>query len=166
MFLYLGILTAVVLYNLDFYQICKTYGYEKYKRFQSLQKCVSTQYKNKFTIFYVSLTLICKLLWFNIVKKIDTRIEILDKNKYIYNYMINGKHYKMVLDKRKGPELVYIILDENNNDLTNTILPYLGPKNDWHGSKFTPKFFGANILYFELSNGSKTFLGNETIDIN
>ena len=82
------------------------------------------------------------------------------------SYVINGKLYKTVIVPTRGPLPVLNVIDENNNDISDIVLPYLGPNNDWNKYKFTPSFFKSNQLTFELLNGEiKIFNENEVIEI-
>ena len=86
----------------------------------------------------------------------------LDKNTYILSYILHDNEYKMVIKIARGPSPILSIKNEDNKDLTDIILPYLGPKNDWHNNKFTPKFFNCKSLSFELSNGEIIKFHEET----
>jgi hypothetical protein len=83
----------------------------------------------------------------NTVKKIG-------KNTYEITYNIAGNTYKMIVTPTKGPSPILQISDHNLNDVTNEILPYLGPERNWHGNKFNLDFFNKESLTFELADGS------------
>ena len=94
----------------------------------------------------------------------NSAIKKLDKNKFEITYVINGKMFKMITSPPKGPSLVLQVSDDNQDDITEIVLPYIGPKNNWHNVEFTPSFFESKFLSFELSNGdTKTFSEDEVI---
>jgi hypothetical protein len=65
---------------------------------------------------------------------------------------------------KKGPKNVLQVIDDNNEDITTLIVPYLGPAEDWHSSKFKPSFFNRKTLTFNLSSSDDiTFTEDEEI---
>ena len=59
-----------------------------------------------------------------------------------------------------------MVINENQDIITDVIAPYYGASRDWHGLLTTPRYFNQKSLTFELSNGSeKTYIGDEIIDI-
>ncbi len=152
-----------VLYTLKVHLIVKN----KYEKFQDLNQFVSTRYKNKFRILYITFSIIGKMLWLKFLQWINNSVEHVDKH-YILSYVMNGKLYKKVLTFRKGPSLVLLVTDDKHEDVSEQIIPYLGPNDDWHGYPFTPSFFNKESLTFETSDGKdpKTFLKEERIDLN
>ena len=104
--------------------------------------------------------------YINFLQYMNSTVKKLDKNKFEITYVINGKMFKMITSPPKGPSLILQVSDDNQDDITEIVLPYLGPKNNWHNTEFTPSFFGSNSLSFEISNGdTKTFTGDEVIVI-
>ena len=70
----------------------------------------------------------------------------------------------MIIKPLRGPSCVLDIIDDKNNDVTEHIIPYLGPNEDWNNTPFYPLYFGYNKLIFELLDGTvKTFNNNEII---
>lgn len=57
-------------------------------------------------------------------------------------------------------------MNEKNEDVTEQILPYIGPNNNFHNEKFNPIFFGYKKLIFEMLNEeTRVFCNAETIVI-
>lgn len=105
-------------------------------------------------------------LYVNFIQKINKTITKIDKNRYEVMYTIRGVLYKMVVNQTVGPPKILLVSDENGDDVTDDILPYLGPENDFHGNNFYPVFFGKKSLELVLINGdSKTFEHNEIIKL-
>ena len=110
--------------------------------------------------------MIIKILWIYIIQYFNNSVILIEGNKYIITYVIKGRLYKMLVKPCKGPSKVLLITDENHEDVSNIVCPYLGPEENFHYTLFTPKFFNKKELVFELSNGSeKIFSENENITI-
>ena len=136
----------------------------RYRKFRKINKLVSTTYKGFFTIFWISLCMIMKVLWLYIIQYFNSTVTLTGDNKYIISYVIKGKLYKMIIKPNRGPSKVLLVSDENHEDISNLVFPYLGPEENFHNSKFTPRFFSRKELVFELSNGlEKTFNDDQNI---
>lgn len=170
MFLYTGfiIFIGILIYN---YELV----YEKYKNIQTLNKLLNKSNKknncmvkinNIAKVFRVGFGILFQIYWMKIIQWSNKTIEHIDKKRAIINYVLNGRQYKMVVRDRKGPHDVLLIHDEESNDITDVVLPYLGPNDDWHKTLFTPSFWDKNKISFELTSGeTKTFDKNEVINI-
>ncbi len=63
--------------------------------------------------------------------------------KYIkISYKFKNKNYHYLLKVPKGIPPLKSITDENDNDITDIIEPYLGPNLDCHGASIYPRDFG------------------------
>jgi len=135
-----------------------------HRRFKKVNKLVA--YNNNrgyLNILYISICMIIEAFYINLLQYLNKSI-LKQNNKYILTYVINGKVYKMVIVIKKGPSTILLISDENNNDVTNSIIPYFGPNDNWHHSTFTPSFFHKKELTFQLYDGTeKTYNENEII---
>jgi hypothetical protein len=111
--------------------------------------------------------MVCQASWYSFLQVINNSVEKLDKGKYRVNYVVDGKLYKMVVKSRRGPPSVLLVCDDQGEDVNTLVIPYLGPEENFHGSKLTPKFFGRKSLTFELfDTRSVTFEENDTIKLN
>ena len=138
----------------------------KLEKWKKLNELVSTKYDGYFTILWVSICMITKALWINILQYLNRSITKIDKKTYELSYVLNGKLYKILINNKTGPRKVILVSDETQTDISYLITPYLGPKEDFHGSDSTPKFFNRKELIFELSNGEeKIFKHNDSIII-
>ena len=54
------------------------------------------------------------------------------------------------------------IIDHNENDVTDNILCYVGPRYDWHNTKFTPNFFNCEFLTFQMVDGNEIVIRKES----
>lgn len=161
-----GILSLIVgsFIYLDGYNITKNTIVPKWKRFRKVNKLVSKNYKGIFRILYISISLIIKALWINIIQYMNNTIIKIDKNTYIITYVVNGNIYKMKVTKLRGPSKVLMVTDENNEDVSDIIIPYMGVEQNFHNNKYKVDFFKRKELAFQLSNGDeKVFEGDNEI---
>ena len=127
----------------------------KYNRWKRLNRLVSTRNENAFIIAYISVKMIIQSCYISFIQYINSAVRKIGTNTYELTYIINGKLHKMVVKPQKGPIPVLQISNDKQEDITDIVLPYMGPKYDWHGQVFTPKFFDYNTLVFELSDGTE-----------
>ena len=131
-------------------------------------KVMSKNSKNKKILYnklYVFLKNYCKLYIFQYLNKSITKV---DNKVYILSYILNGKIYKIVIKNNYRSYIPLLqISDENNEDITENILPYVGPNMDFHNILLTPDFFVYKKMTFQLDNGEElTFKENEIIKLN
>jgi len=160
---------ALIFYSfvyLDGVNIVKNVTQTSIIRWKKVNRLVSTNYKGFFTVLWVSVCMILKAIWISIIQYLNSTIIKLDGNKYLVTYIIKGQTYKMVITPLRGPKKVLMVSDENSEDVSNMIIPYLGPEENFHGEIYTPKFFEKQELIFEMSNGTeKIFQCDEKIVI-
>jgi hypothetical protein len=117
---------------------------------KKVKTCLKISYigiKTIFTYFYISF-----------LQYVNSTVKQIGKNTYEITYIINGNTYKMIVSPLKGPSPVLQIIDHNLNDVTDEILPYLGPERNWHGKPISLDFFNKESLTFEMADGtSKIF---------
>ena len=158
--------TGLAVYALDGHTIVKDAVVTRYRRFRELNKFVATRYKTIGAILWVSCCMVAKMYWINFLQWANNTIEHIDNKNTIVSYVLNGKLYRFVVKAKKGPTNVLLITDENLTDVSDDILPFLGPSQDWHGKDFTPSFWKKESLTFELATGDqKTFRNNEKIEV-
>jgi hypothetical protein len=150
-----SVISCGVLYYTDAYTITKDFVTLKYEKWRKLNKLVSTTQDNKLLVVVESIKLILQVMYISLLQKMNKSIKKLDKRTYEVTYVINGRMYKMVAKPTPGPIPILQIIDEESNDVTDKVLPYMGPTYDWHGNKLSPEFFGAKTLTFELYNGTE-----------
>ena len=159
----IGVLVGLFCY-FDGYLIVKDSVGVKWKKFRKINKLVATNYKGIFTIIWISLYMVLQALWINIIQYLNNSIIPMKNGKYKVTYVIKGKTYRMIVKPKKGPRKVLIVYNENQEDVSYLVFPYLGPDENFHGDMYTPNFFDCDELVFELSNGSdKIFKRNDKI---
>ena len=156
----LGLSALYILFNTQIPVITKNVLTNKYNQFKELCELVSTQYKSPYMVFYVSLSMIAKMYKMLFFQWINNSIEIINKKQVVVSYILNGSLYKFLVYKRNGPLDILMIIDENRTDVTDQILPFYGPNQNWHGQKFKPDFWKKKLLIFKFNNGEKDVLFN------
>lgn len=157
----LTLLSIPIFIKLDAHKIIYNTIEYKYSRWKQLNKLVSTSYKQKSAIILVSIGMIFKLLYLNFIQYLNNSIKKIGKNMYEVSYVVNGKLYKMIVSPTRGPAEILQIIDHDENDVTDHIMCYIGPRYDWHNTKFTPDFFGCNFLVFQMADGREVIISKE-----
>ena len=126
----------------------------RYQRWRSLNNLISTQHTTTFAIFYHSLCLLCRVLYLSFIQYMNSTIVKLGRNKFLITYVVSGKHYSMVVIPLRGPVPVLQVINDNEEDVTTNVLPYLGPRYDWHNNNINfSETFKSESLTFNLSCG-------------
>ena len=156
LFLFLLVLpTTYIMYKIQAQNIIYNSIIYKYKKWKKLKNLVSSHHKDLVDIYLISFKMILQALYISLLQYFNDSVKKLDKNTYQIEYIINGKLYKMICIPKKGPCPILQIRDENENDITEEILPYYGPNYDWYSISFIPQFFKCKKLIFELDNGEQ-----------
>lgn len=72
-------------------------------------------------------------------------IELITNNKICINYTFSGKNYKLLSKIKRGPKKETLeFFDENKENITDKIIPFYGPNNDWHQIEYCPNDFLLN----------------------
>ena len=158
---------AILFYTFDGHTIVGNKIVEKWRRFRQLNRFVEIKYKTIGAILWVSISMVAKMYWMNFIQWANDSIKHIDKKTFTISYVLNGKLYTMVVKPNRGPSSVLLVTDSEHNDVTSTIVPYLGPNEQWHKRVFTPEFWNKEELVFEMSSGdTKTFSRGDIIDLN
>lgn len=158
MFIYLGyLLTLSALYLFIRVEGHKVVGSQlslRYQRWRSLNSLVSTQHKTAWAVFYHSLILLCNVLYKSFLQYMNTTVVKIGRNKFKVTYVVSGKMYTMLVTPIRGPPPILQIINDNAEDVTDDVLPYMGPRYDWHGSDFDfSTTFNSTELTFNLDSG-------------
>jgi hypothetical protein len=147
-----GIITCVIFSGffvyLDGYKIVKNVLNTKYNKFRQINRLVATNHKGTCNILWISICLVFKALWINIIQNLNNTVIYLGENNYLITYSVKGVVYKMIVKPPRGPKKFLYIYDENKIDVSDLLFPYLGPDDNFHGKKYTPKFFDKQQLVF------------------
>jgi hypothetical protein len=141
-------------------------GCEKYRKFRQLNRLVATKYNTVGSILLVSLNMVCKMYWLQFLQWLNSNIKHIDRKTIEITYTINGKVHALLVNVHRGPPKVIMVCDEDDEDVTDEIVKYMGPNEDWHNRKYSPDFWNKNSLTFELMNGETvTFQRNDPITL-
>lgn len=111
--------------------------------------------------------MILKAMYISFLQYMNSTIVRIDKKTYEVTYVLNGKRFKMIVKPKRGPSDVLLICDENQEDVSDVVGPYLGPEDNFHGHKYNPNFFNRKSLTFEMFDGREiTFTEKEIINLN
>lgn len=170
MFLYIITLFSLfmfsVLYKINTHLILKEYMYIKYNKWKKLKSLISTTESNKYKIIIASMNIVMKTLYISFIQYMNNSVHNLDRKTFELKYVIEGKLYKMLIVPTRGPAPVLQVSNENSIDVTDEILPYMGPKYNWHNNKMKPSFFAYDSLTFQLMDGTeKTYNRDDIIEL-
>jgi hypothetical protein len=94
---------------------------------------------------------------------LNGNVKKLDNKTFEVSYVIHGHLYKMIVIPKRGPNDYVLITDENKIDVSDIIIPYMGPRYDFHRHPFTPKFFKTKTLTFHNVNGAESTFEDDDI---
>ena len=161
----IGILFLSFLYRIEAHLVLGDAAVTKYRRWRSLNQLVSTTEKNNVRIVWISFKMVMHTLYIAFLQYTNSSVRKLDRKTYELTYVINGKMYKMIVIPKRGPAPVLQISNNEEIDVTDQVLPYMGPRYDWHGTRLAPQFFGHQSLTFELGDGTEhTYEGNNHVE--
>ena len=140
---------------------------DAYSGCKGLVQLVKEQQENKSTLRAIATTIkillqavIAKLRLISDIKSLD------DRRTYELQYSVKGRQYKMLMKPSRKPHPVLRVVNDKGHDVTDIIIPYMGPNHDWHYVEFTPKFFNEDVLVFELHEGTlKEFKVDDIISL-
>lgn len=164
----LFIISGTIIYNR---KIITEVIYSKYNKIKQLNDAVRSTDENitTFSVYKKTCSIIftmfkddCKT-YFNTLFPKKNYTKKLNKKKYEVTYNINDKEYKLIITHSSLPHNLNKIVNENNEIVTDKLLPYLGPEYNWHFTKFTPSFFGYKKLIFYHLDGSETLYDSNTV---
>jgi hypothetical protein len=138
---------------------CKYKYIRKYvKKFNDVKSLVSSQNKNIFYIYLLTVKLILETLFIVMLQKLNSTIKKIDNNTFEITYVVNFKLYKILVKPRRGPNPILQVINDDKQDVTVDVLPYLGPNYDWHGNKLDSSFFNSKVLTFEMADGTTQYI--------
>lgn len=150
-------------------------NYEDYKRLKetviSLEPIptnfsLKTKVINTISIECKSLKMVMKNLLFRLNQYMNGNVKFISRNKIEITYVVNGKTYKLIQTVQRGPNPILKIRD-GDKDVTDKVIPYIGPQGDFHGSELTPNHLDCKELVFEYDFGEmKSFDENTVIKLN
>lgn len=154
---FLLLLGGGLFYAVDGVTIVKNTVMDRYRRFKKLNNLVATKYKHRCMIILISLQMVCQAMWYSFLQWMNNSVRKLENGVYEITYVIQGRRYKMLVKPVGGPSPIFLAVNENDDDVTNQLLPYIGVQNDFHKSDITPRCLGYKELTLEMFNGESKF---------
>ncbi len=71
----------------------------------------------------------------------DKTVKLINRNQVEIAYTFRDQEYRIRSRVKRGAKMPITIL-AGDNDVTNELLPYVGPGEDFHGITYTPEDFG------------------------
>jgi len=106
--------------------------------------------------------MVLKFSYFQIMQYLTNSVTKIDKHHYEISYAINGRLHKMIIKPERGPSQIEKIVDHENNDITDIIMEYHGPKQ----KRLSPSFFNTQfIVIHRIDGGVITINDVEEIDL-
>lgn len=135
----------------------------KYKKWLNLNYMMSTKYKSPIAVKIMSVYMIFKFFYLNLIQYLTNSVVKVDKNIYEVNYIINGKFYKMIIKPERGPSSFEQILNDKDENVIEEVMSYYGPHYN-NQVKLKPSFFNTSKLRFICLDESEiVFNENEKI---
>ena len=160
---------SYVFYQMGGLGVVQNTAVTKFKKFRKLNDTVgrTTHQKSTWMILWISLVILMKALYICLCQWLNKTVVQIDKKTYEVRYVISGRPYIMRVKPKRGPNRsVLQVLDNEDEDITDTIQMYLGPEENFHGIRYTPSFFQKEKMFFELGDGRKLeFEENDNIDL-
>ena len=155
-FITFGILLLSFFYHIEYHLVIKQTFIKKYKKIKQIKNLISLTETNNIRILWISFRLIFHTFYILFLQYMNNSIRKIDRKTYELTYVLNGKLYKMIILPKRGPVPILQISNDKHEDVTDVVLPYMGPCYDWYGAKrLPPNFFGYSSLTFELSDGTE-----------
>jgi len=124
------------------------------RKWTRLKLFVMASETNIFRIYYLTSYMALSIIYDRLQSMILPVTEkTISKNLFEISYSLHNKQYKMIVRNKRGPCPISQITNENGIDITDHILPYMGPNYDWHGYKPSAITFGHTEIVITYSNG-------------
>lgn len=135
----------------------KNYTNKQYEKWNRLKLLVSTTETNTFRIYYVSLKMVFSVVYSDLLNKItNNNAIIVGRHVYQVDYTLNSRSYSMMVTPTRGPNPISNIINQNGENITDQILPFMGPKYDWHGHVPKASLFGHTKIIIQNHDGTET----------
>lgn len=163
---YLGVFLFMgyILTMLDIWNIIGNKIHYHWNRFRQLNNLVSYKHKAYISIFIGSMQLVFKMLYLSFLNYMDSRSEKINKDITKINMTHNGKLISFYIsNKINGPDDIILIINENNDDVTNDLISFFRLKKLL--IELTPENLGFQSLEIHTSDKEFTFNKNEKIKL-
>lgn len=123
-----------------FYQLFRMHYRRTHNVKQSLVKTIQT---------------ISWIVYLLLYQRMKHNVRLVGKGEYEIDYVLHEELYHFRVHGPRGPytKKVLQVINEDDEDITEDIRPFLGPLEDFHGQTFTPSRLGYRQLTLNLYNG-------------
>ena len=104
-----------------------------------------------------AVVIVCKLIWLTLLQRINNSVTKIDKNRYMVEFCIKGKWYKQIFATTAGPSSIVQIIDENEDDVTTEVEPYINSLKATSGD-INLKYLNYKTLTFNMADGESKLL--------
>lgn len=125
------------------------------RKWTRLKLFVMASETNMFRVYYITSRMALSIIYDLLISSLSQPNEkLVGKNLFEVGYQLNDKPYKMIVRNRRGPCPISFITDELGIDITDHIIPYMGPFYDWHGYEPPASTFGYKEINITYTNGN------------
>lgn len=139
--------------------------YNKKEKIKDLFFSLKKQHKTIPKSIYYTIKVICQSFIYNYSKKNNCKIEELN-NKLLITYIHNNHTYKILLSSKIKPNTILSITNENDEDIQDIVIQYLGPSLDFHNQQIKPKEIGFNKIKINSIFDNYIFNSDDILKIN
>lgn len=154
----------VFCYKFDIHKICYNNYIHYSKKLKKLNNLVKTTYSNQFMIIFVMIKMILKMIYIVLWQYLNRSIAHVGDNRYVISYVISGKLYKFYVTVEKGPSNIIMVLDEDDNDITEDFKMFYGPMGNFHGNSHTACDFAKKSLTIITDDNEHVFHSGQIIN--
>jgi hypothetical protein len=99
----------------------------------------------------------CKSKYERVLGQDKADVSKVGDSHFEVRYTVAGREFRMIAEPATGPPPFFEIRDHTGKDITDKIVPYIGPSWDWHGKAVTPRFFGVASIIFLCDTADHKF---------
>jgi len=157
MFYIVLLICIAVFFRIQAHYAVHAFTQDVFHRWNNLNNLTRTSMPmaGKLEVARVSAQILWKATYSGAIQTMNNSVRAIGKNTYEVTYSIRGRLYKIVVQTKPGPDSVLQVINDQDEDVTDLVRPYLGPECDWHGNHgFSPTFFGHKELTFNMDDGS------------
>jgi len=101
--------------------------------------------------------MVFSVVYSDLLNKItNNNANIVGRHVYQVDYTLNSRSYSMLVTPTRGPTPISNITNQNGENITDQILPFMGPKYDWHGHVPKAALFGHTKIIIQNHDGTET----------
>ena len=91
-----------------------------------------------------AIKLCLSIMYYTIHQFLNRSLVKIGPNSYVLTYTVNGRIYKQHIRPKLGPYPVIQVINDKDEDVTNEVRPFMGPKFNWNNDTPPFKMFKQN----------------------